>query len=376
MPSIDVTKQTKIVMPRLQKWLLACLVFMLFILGVSAYFFRSNLYKELIKPTIPFQIAEKPIGPDYSSQDSWLRIGNDSSQPAVFFVNPTAYYNGKLGWNGGFEEPKLTQRLQQVVLPNHAAPFESQNNLWIPKYRQATLYAMLSQSEDSRDALNLAYSDIETAFVAFLSRQKHGAKFAIVGINQGGLHVLRLLQTKIANTPLEQNLVVAYVIDQPIPTSFFANGRPSNMGRLLPCVSSKQTNCVFSFSTFDENSTNNRENYSARSTIWQKDYGYMRLDNKPTLCANPLNGGAQAQANAINNQGSVSANNLEAGTSPALLPGVTGARCDNGQLLVDASRPANLRPRRFELGTPYKTPEYNLFYSALSNDFAARAASR
>lgn len=376
MPSIDVTNQTKIIMPKLQKWLLFGLLFLVLFLGISAYFFRSNLYKELIKPTIPFQIAGKAPTPNYADESAWLKRGTKtaSANSAVFFIHPTAYYNGKLGWNGNIAESKLTERLRKVVLPNHAAPFETQNNIWIPKYRQATLYAMLSQSEDSREALNLAYSDIELAFDAFLAARNPNSKFTIVGINQGGLHALRLLQSRVANSHLEQNLLAAYIIDQAVPASLFSTPSPANMGKLQPCTAPKQVNCVFAFVAFDENDKKSRETFSLRSSIWQDNIGYLRLDGKPTLCANPLNGGANSAARAIANLGSVSANNLEEGTSPALLPGVTGARCENGLLLVDPARPANLRARRFELGTPFKTPEYNLFYQALSNDFKSRAA--
>ncbi|MEK7660890.1 MAG: DUF3089 domain-containing protein [Pseudomonadota bacterium] len=374
MPSIDVTKQTKIVMPKLQKWLLLGLVFLLLFLGTSAYFFRRNLYKELIKPTIPFQIANKPSVPNYADESAWLKRGTPiSTNTDVFFINPTAYYNGKLGWNANIAEDNLTTRLRQVVLPNHAAPFETQNNMWIPKYRQATLYAMLSQSEDSRDALDLAYSDIEKAFDVFLAARNPNAKFTIVGINQGGLHALRLLQSRVAKTPLEPNLLAAYIIDQAVPASLFSTALPANMGKLQTCISPKQVNCVFAFADFDENDAKAHEIFSLRSSVWQNNIGYLRLDGKATLCANPLNGGSSPAARAIANLGSVSANNLEEGTRPALLPGVTGARCENGLLLVDPSRPANLRPRRFELGTLHKTPEYNLFYQALSNDFQTRS---
>lgn len=376
MPSIDVTNQTKIIMPKMQKWLFFSLAFLLLFLAISAYFFRSNLYKELIKPTIPFQIASKPDAPNYGNESAWIKRGAIGTQTAVFFIHPTAYYNGKLGWNGGIGETKLLERLGNVVLPNHAAPFETDDNVWIPKYRQATLYAMLSQSEDSREALNLAYADVEVAFDAFLAAIGPNSKFAIVGVNQGGLHALRLLQTKVANTRAEQNLVAAYLIDQAVPLSLFTAISQANIGELSPCTSQRQTNCIFAFSTFDENDKKDIENYSMRSTIWQNGTGYLRLDGQPTQCSNPLTGGTNKAARAIDNLGSVSANNLEDGTSPALLPGVTGARCESGRLLVDASRPANLRARRFELGTPYKTPEYNLFYQALSNDFHVRAKAR
>ena len=393
---IDVGKESKRLMPRWQKRLLIGLAIFTLLSALAAYFMRINLFKELIKPTIPFQIAEQPTKPQYEDSSAWAQrpqtISENPNEIAVFFIHPTSYYNGKMGWNAPIDEARSLERLEKIIVPNHAIPFEKAGELWIPKYRQATLYSQLSFSEDAKDALNLAYSDVETAFDNFIKARGKDKGFIIVGVGQGGLHGLRLIQSKIAHTQIEKSLVAGYLIDQAVPLGDKITGVAAGLdghqspikmsefhkemfGDIANCSEPSQSNCILSFSVFDRGEKGQYERFGKRALIWSKAHGYSGLGGRAALCINPLNNDAYSKAPAKLNLGSAAASGLEKGIAPALLPGETGAECLNstGILLVDKSRAAVLKPNRYELGAHFKTQAYNLFYKSLETDALRRA---
>ena len=194
----------------------------------------------------------------------------------------------------------------------------------------------------------------------------------VVGVGQGGLHVLRLLQE---NPALGGQLAVAYLIDQPVPT-FLYEGPGAMSGFPKPCATPQSLHCFVSFTALDGGDRRGEHLISSRAIIWTPAKGYHSLNSAPFACVNPLTGGtSQTDAMASANRGSAASSNLERGIQPPLLPGETGARCRNGFLLVEVNRPASLSRKRFELGAFYKITGYNLFYAALTTDAVARVAA-
>jgi hypothetical protein len=348
------------------------LVFNLF-LGLLAYVMRDNLFRALIEPAVPFQVDEPPPVPDYNDAAAWAirPQGNDVSEAGgdVFFVHPTTAWSGASGWNAAIADPVSRTRLEEVALPNHAAPFDVAGSIWAPRYRQAVLYASLARREDSREALNFAYQDVARAFATFQHARDPKRPMILVGIGQGGLHVLRLLQ---ADPGLGQKVQATYIIDQPVPQALFS-GPTALPSFPKPCANKASRGCFISYSALDGGDSRGSDLISKRSFIWTGDKGYHSLDGQPFACVNPLTGGTdQPDALANLNRGSAAATGLERGTQPPLLPGETGARCRNGMLLVEVNRPATISRHRFALGTFYKLTGYNLFYDALSRDGAQR----
>jgi hypothetical protein len=374
--AIDVTKNTKPLMPKWQKWLLISLAVTVIISGLMIFLFRNNIFKAIIKPPIPFQVAQEPSLPDYNDASAWVLRPQiiDSSKPAVFFVHPVTYYDGKMGWNADINQPDARQIIDEIVLPNHAAPFMENTQVWLPHYRQATLYSSLSFNEDAKEALNLAYSDVETAFLTFMKHKAPEQKIIIVGMNQGALHILRLLQKQPAE--LRNNIIAIYMIDQALPVSLLKQeSGKSLLGSITPCKSLQETQCFMNF--FSVSANNNRKIYLARkySPVYDKISGYYKRGKIDTFCTNPLNGGSNDIADEKLNSGAVAASKLEEGAEPALLPAATGAICKDGLLLVDSLRPSVLSPPVFELGSFYKVSSYNLFYDNLKTDVQERIKS-
>jgi pimeloyl-ACP methyl ester carboxylesterase len=363
--------------PRFKTFLIWSVVALNLLIAIAAVTMRDNLFRFLMTPAVPFQVDEHPTAPDYNDAAAWAirpqGSAPDVQKADVFFIHPTTAWSGAEGWNADIADPVSRTRLEDVALPNHSEPFATAGAIWAPRYRQAVLYASLARREDSREALDFAYQDIKRAFEAFKKSRNLSSPMILVGVGQGGLHVLRLLQE---NPRLGGELAAAYLIDQPIPT-FLYEGPNALVGFPKPCETRQSVNCFVSFSVLDGGDSRGENLIRARAIIWTSAQGYHSLGNQPFACVNPLTGGTKApNAMASENRGSAAATGLERGTQPPLLPGETGARCRNGLLLVEVNRPAALSRQRFDLGTFYKLTGYNLFYEALSRDAQARVAAR
>lgn len=362
--------------PNWRRWIFGAIIGVNMLIGLTAYLMRDNLFRELIQPAVPFQVDEPPPLPDYSDAAAWALRPQESSpdqgKADVFIVHPTTAWSGSTGWNMDIADNVARTRLETIALPNHAEPFAGAGPLWVPRYRQAVLFALLSQRDDSREALNLAYEDVERAFEAFRAARDPKRPFVLVGLGQGGLHVMRLLQEKGDLGPM---LAATYLIDQPVPKSLY-EGPQAVPGFPRPCQTAQQTRCLISFTSLDGGDRRGEHILTQRSTIWTQARGYHAIEGAPIACINPLTGSqAQTHAGPGTNRGSAAASGLERGTEPALLPGETGAICRNGLLWVEVNRPAALSRARFELGTFYKITGYNLFYAALANDVETRLAN-
>lgn len=359
--------------PKWQRWIMGGVIGLNLLVGLTAYFMRDNLFRELIQPAVPFQVDEPPPVPDYSDAAAWAFRPQSAyaslGKADIFIVHPTTAWSGRTGWNMDIADNVSRTRLETIALPNHAEPFAAAGPLWVPRYRQAVLFALLSQRDDSHEALNLAYEDVARAFLTFQQARNPKRPFVLVGLGQGGLHVLRLLQEKGDLGPM---LAASYLIDQPAPTALF-EGLRAVPGFPKPCRNAKQARCLVSYNSLDGGDERGARILKERSTIWTAEQGYRAIGGASFACVNPLTGAAQfGNASASTNRGSAAASGLERGTEPALLPGETGAVCRKDLLWVEVNRPAALSRSRFELGTFYKITGYNLFYAALSTDVQAR----
>jgi hypothetical protein len=356
----------------------------------AAYFMRDNLFKAIIKPTVPFQVDVQPPAPDYGDAAAWAmrpqgsarrdaaaRAAVAASAGDVFFVHPTTAHTGGEGWNADLADPDARRRLEAVALPVHAMAFADAGDLWAPRYRQAVLFALLTQREDSREAIAFAHGDVIAAFQAFQAARDPARPYVLVGVGQGGLHVQRLLQEVVAaappDAPARAGLAAAYVIDQPMPLELFQTG--GALAGLGLCARPGQTGCVVTFMTEDAGDARGRELVTRRALHWTARTGYVALGDRTAACVNPLNGGAGPFAPPSANDGSVAANGLRRDEEPPLLPGETGARCEDGGLQVEVNRPAALTRPRFELASRSRLQGFNLFYAPLGRDAATRMAA-
>ena len=76
----------------------------------------------------------------------------------------------------------------------------------------------------------------------YLANENHGRPFILASHSQGSGHAVRLLQQDILGTPLQHQLIAAYVIGAYVPSEFTTLGLPI-------CDRADETGCIVSWNT-------------------------------------------------------------------------------------------------------------------------------
>ena len=66
---------------------------------------------------------------------------------AVFFVHPTSYVN-RASWNAPLDDADAN-RTARIYIKGMASPFANAREIWVPRYRQATIGAFLTDAPRS-----------------------------------------------------------------------------------------------------------------------------------------------------------------------------------------------------------------------------------
>jgi hypothetical protein len=325
-----------------------------------------------------------PPPPDYGSPSAWAAWpGRASSadtlppgvaevpaadRPAdVFFVHPTTYFGAAS--NARFDEPGNTRtRLDQGVLRFQVSAFNGCCRTYVPRYRQAALAAFLKKNEETTQrtgAYELAYGDVRRAFDYYLAHENRGRPFILASHSQGSLHAMRLLQERIAGTPLQAQLVAAYLIGYSMPLEIERAGVPV-------CHAARETRCLLDWNTVAADTADDRR--GAERLVWLAGH-YQPLAGRRSVCVNPLSWVPDSAADASLNLGALPAVAPGEALRPSV-PQLTGARCDAGLLRV--SIPWSARRGFADLLTffgSYHVFDYNLFYTNIRVNVAERAAA-
>lgn len=295
----------------------------------------------------------------------WMPSGAAASPApvpaAVFFVHPTSYL-AKEHWNAPLDDP--TSRARAVLfVRGQASPFNASEELWAPRYRQAAFGAFLTDDPQAKLAFDLAYRDVLQAFDYFLSSTDPEAPIVLAGHSQGALHLMRLMQDRVAGQPLARRVAAAYVIGWPVSLDhdLAAMGLPA-------CAAAEQTGCVLSWLSYAE---------PADPTLVREAYERsIGLDGKPLkgsafLCTNPLTGTPGGAAPASANLGTMVPDAaLEEGE---IKPGLVPASCRPDGFLSIGAPPA-MGPYVLP-GKDYHVYDIPLFWTNVRADFARRVAA-
>src|ERR1700761_1702621 len=197
----------------------------LLILGVvviAGMFYAVGGFGFFERPQGPFDADNAPPAPDYAQPQAWLafpgRKGRERSVPAglaaidearapadVFFIHPTTYLRSD-GWGVPFNAPDRDAVFNGPVLFGQASVFNGCCRIYAPHYRQVSLVGLKNMA-----AVALAYSDVARAFRYYIAHENHGRPFILASHSQGSAHAIRLLQQEILGTPLQKQLIAAYV---------------------------------------------------------------------------------------------------------------------------------------------------------------------
>jgi len=343
----------------------------LVLLVLTSWALRDQIFQTFQDPGEPFQTYTPPPGADYAQADAWYVRGDFASddEPAVFFVHATTYSGGS-NWNAQLDKDSAVAAVTRTMLPNYGAPFASSGELFAPKYRQAALYTFMNNREDSILAREFAFNDVDRAFTAFLDRIGEDRPFILAGVGQGGFHVLGLLVRRLSEMPEARvRLIAAYIQESPVPLDLFNDV----LSDIPPCETAEDVRCVVAFSYARPGEENRIRILTERSMTWTPLGGLDFVDGRGLLCVNPILSARTAEyASARLHRGGVAAEGLPPDTTPAPVPGQTGAQCGDGILFVEEPDYADLR-RPNRLAEEYRVPPFNLFYEDLRLDAARRS---
>nr|WP_221774092.1 DUF3089 domain-containing protein [Novosphingobium flavum] len=280
---------------------------------------------------------------------------------AVFFVHPTSYFD-RAHWNAPLDDPHA-EVMSINMVRGMASAFNASPDVWVPRYRQATFGAFLTEGAARDAALERAYGDVRAAFAAFLAAVPADRPIVLAGHSQGALHLKRLLRDEVAGKPLARRIAAAYVIGWPVSIE---HDLPQ-VG-LPACQNAGQPGCVVSWQTYAE---------PADPGLTLEAYARTpALDGKlpgasPFLCTNPLTGAPHSAATGAANLGTLLPD--PSLTGARLLPGLVPARCGGDGFLLIGPPPA-MGPYVLP-GNNYHIYDIPLFWANLRADVAARVAA-
>ncbi|MDO8378992.1 DUF3089 domain-containing protein [Phenylobacterium sp.] len=340
---------------------------------MAAFVWRDDIASNALDPKEPFQTYRPPPAPDYTQRAAWALlpakpdVWTAGDPPAdVFFVAPTTFDGGR-DWNSPIDDVPSDKFFRRVVAPNYAGPFVRVGRLFAPRYRQASLYTLLTLREDARDARRFAYADVAAAFRQYMAADNKGRPFLIVGVEQGGTMASRLIAEEVAPNPaVRAKLAAAYLIETVVP----ADNPP-----LPPCVRPGEAGCLAAWASAFDRDIERVQALKDRSLVWDGSSELQNLAGRAPLCFNPLLGAVtDAEAPAKLNQGAANATGLEWGARPAFLTRQVSARCEGGILRVSRPKPKMLKSAG-SWADKRKVPGYNLFYGDLEADAKARVVA-
>lgn len=127
-----------------------------------------------------------------------LRNQTIDSSVDVFFIHPTTLTDESLQgvvWNASLNDANINAKTDYTSILYQASVFNSSCRVFAPRYRQAHIYSFFSKDTlASKNALALAYADVETAFTYYLKHYNNGRPIIIAAHSQGTLHAGMLLK--------------------------------------------------------------------------------------------------------------------------------------------------------------------------------------
>ena len=188
---------------------------------------------------------------------------------------------------------KEVEPQQRAIAQYQASRFSQTCRVWAPMYRQQTLVALTRGG--SPEALQLAYGDVEEAWLDYLRNHNGGRGVVLVGHSQGTRMLRQLVRRQIdANAGVRRQLVSAVLLggNVTVRKGRLAGGDFQNVPG---CSSAGQVGCVFAWSTFNETPPSNSR-YGRAPAEDTSGAGMPAGPDYEILCTNPASIGPNERA--------------------------------------------------------------------------------
>lgn len=309
-----------------------------------------------------YQFTSENIIPDYSDLNLWAAhpwkkdLSDSLPKPLqasyqqdsladVFFIHPTTLTALKdERWNAPVDDALINAKTDYSTILYQASVFNEKCRVFAPRYRQAHIKAFYNKNDDSEKAFEMAYADVKAAFVFYMNNYNKNRPIIIASHSQGTKHAGRLLKEFFENKPLQNQLVCAYIIGMPVPSTYFTG--------LKPCADSLATGCFVSWRTFKKNS---------------RESSYIAAEKFTAVVTNPLTWTSSTDlAPSSLNKGGVLTNFSK------IVPRAASARIHHNVLW--SSKP-NVPGKILYTKKNYHIGDINLFYMNIRENVASRIHS-
>lgn len=227
----------------------------------------SNSYQKLATNYHINKVQDKPNYSDVTYWSAHPAIKDPSdSVPApllasyqqdttvdVFFIHPTTYLGTEkpFGYNADIADGFLAAKTDYSPVLYQGSLFNVAGRVFAPRYRQAHISAYYPATPADTAlaiaAFELAYQDVKAAFEYYLANENKGRAIIIASHSQGTTHGIRLVKEFFDGTPLQKQLVAAYLVGIPVNPNLYTS--------IKPCDTPKQTGCICSWRTYKEGYT-------------------------------------------------------------------------------------------------------------------------
>ena len=314
----------------------------------------------LVKPDKAIQENNALLVPDYSNLQFWAAHPDtkdfadlaptntdfvdkqELAQADVFFIHPTTHLK-KDYWNGDLANEELNKRTDEGTIKQQASVFNDCCKVYAPRYRQASIYVFLKETEEGKQALDFAYQDVKNAFLYFQKHFNKNRPWILASHSQGTHHAARLLAEVISKSSMGKTMVAAYTLGWPYKAE--ESGFPV-------CNSPTQTGCLLNWNTY----------------LWDKKPSRLQDLYKSSICVNPLSWTADnSYMPKESNHGSLPR------SFDKILPAIADAKCEDGILWTHKISEDGFPT--LELGKNYHLIDYHLFYKSIRENATLRVKS-
>jgi Protein of unknown function (DUF3089) len=189
-------------------------------------------------PTKVDQADSLPLGLTETDQQKTAKVDVFFIHPTIFTYEPTNSFQ----WNADVNDSQLNFKTDYSTILNQASAFNGSCRVYAPRYRQAHFYSFVTNDvSDSKQALDLAYSDVKRAFEYYLQNNNNGRPIVIASHSQGTVHAKRLLVDFFEGKPLQNKLVMAYIIGIAVAPETFSSLKPSQKPTDIGCYAAWNT---------------------------------------------------------------------------------------------------------------------------------------
>jgi hypothetical protein len=205
-----------------------------------------------------------------------VHVAAETPDVDCFYVYPTVDLGLLPGNHTDFSDLEAITRVARA----QAARFGEVCAVYVPLYRQVTIGTYVWGGRQQAERLDVAFSDVEDAFLHYMGQYNRGHRIVLIGHSQGAEMVMRLIQHVFDDDPvLRSRLVVALAIGGPLTVRHGERyGRAHN--QVPVCTSPDEIGCAVGYHSYHAT--------GAPLTGWR--WGDERGED--SACVNPASVGA------------------------------------------------------------------------------------